>query len=277
MATAYWINDFVIGGKAVTDGFYLLEGTEYAPALSPRRAVIEAPNTHYAIPQWDDPMSQITVSLKIRIASTSPENLTAKWNTLMGLLGMGSNQPVQLTRVRGTIKEYADAQLVSMNSPDFSCPRSRVDATIIFQIPGGAWRGPQTDVTFTKGTSLVLPNARLSTLPIADALILAAGPFNSITITDDQSNTTVFWYSGATAAEYILIDPRFMRARRVTTRTFSLSSGSNASATLEYRNLGPLTFTSRRSGVNGTASGTFTIAQDGAGSSIEIRSRYAVV
>lgn len=124
MATAYKINGFTIGGNAVSQGIYLLGGTEYAPALAPRRAVIEPPGVHYSIPQWNDPLSQVTVSLKVRVIDLSPELLASRWNTLIGLLGMGTNQPVTLTRVRGTVEETADAQLVSMTTPDFSCPSS---------------------------------------------------------------------------------------------------------------------------------------------------------
>src|ERR1044072_1064105 len=103
MATAYKINGFTIGGKAITSGMYLLEGTEYAPALAPRRAVIQAPGWRYAIPQRNDPLSQITVSLKIRIVDLTPETLASRWNTLMGLLGMGTNQPITLTRDRKSV------------------------------------------------------------------------------------------------------------------------------------------------------------------------------
>lgn len=280
MATAYKINGFTIGGKAVTTGMYLLDGTEYAPALAPRRAVIEAPGTHYSLPLWNDPLSQITVSLKIRIVDTTPEGLASRWNTLMGLLGMGTNQPVTLTRVRGSIQETADAQLVSMNTPDFSCPVNRADATIIFNIPGGAWRGTQTDQTFFNSTTNTLPNALASTVPIADALLLLTGPATSLTITDNTSSTTVFWGDGSSsvsANQWLLIDPRYMRARLQTSATWSLTSGTNVTGALEFRGNGPLTFTSRGSGSFGNRSGTFTVATVGGNNGVQVRSKYAVV
>lgn len=280
MATAYKINGYTIGGKALTSGMYLLEGTEYAPALAPRRAVIEVPGTHYAIPQWNDPLSQVTVSLKIRLIDTTPEGLASRWNTLMGLLGMGTNQPVTLTRVRGTISETADAQLVSMNTPDFSCPSSRADATIIFNVPGGAWRGTQTDQTFFNSSSNTLPNALASTVPIADALLLLRGPATSLTVTDNTSNTTVFWGDGSSSvgsSSWLLIDPRYMRARIQSSETWSFSSGSNVTGALEFRNNGPLTFTSRGSGSFGNRSGTFTVTTVGGNNGVQVRSKYAVV
>jgi hypothetical protein len=280
MATAYKINGYTIAGKAITSGMYLLEGTEYAPALAPRRAVLEVPGVHYAIPQWNDPLSQITVSLKIRIVDLTPEDLASRWNTLMGLLGMGTNQPITLTRVRGTIEETADAQLVSMNTPDFSCPSNRADATIIFNIPGGAWRGAETTVTFFNSSSNTLANALASTVPIADSLLLLKGPATSLTVTDNTSVTTVFWGDGSSSvssAQWLLIDPRYMRARLQSSETWSFTSGTNVTGALEFRGNGPLTFTSRGSGSFGNRSGTFTVTTAGGNNGVQVRSRYAVV
>lgn len=280
MSTAYKINGFTIGGNAIQQGMYLLTGTEYAPALAPRRAVIEVPGTHYAIPQWNDPLSQITVSLKIRVVDLTPEALASRWNTLMGLLGMGTNQPVTLTRVRGTIEETADAQLVSMNTPDFSCPSNRTDATIIFNVPGGSWRGEESTVTFFNSSSNTLANALSSTLPIADSLLLLKGPATSFTLTDNTSNTTVFWGDGSSSvssAQWLLIDPRYMRARLQTSEVWTFTTGTNVTGALEWRNNGPLTFTSRGAGSFGNRTGTFTVTTAGGNNGVQVRSKYAVV
>jgi hypothetical protein len=280
MSTAYKINGYTIGGKAVTQGIYLLAGTEYAPALAPRRAVIEVPNTHYAIPQWDDPMSQVTIALKVRLVDLTPENLASRWDTLMGLLGMGNNQPILLTRVRGTIEENAEAQLVSMNTPDFSCPTNRLDTTIIFNIPGGSWRGAQTDVTFFNSSSNVLANALASTLPIADSLLLLRGPATSLTVTDNTSQTTIFWGDGSSSvssSQWLLIDPRYLRARLQSSEVWTFSTGTNVTGALEWRTNGPLTFTSRGAGSFGNRTGTFTVTTVGGNNGVQVRSRYAVV
>lgn len=279
MSTAYKINGFTIGGNAVTAGLYLLTGTEYAPALAPRRAVLEIPSTHYAIPQWNDPLSQITVALKIRVVGLDAEDLGSRWNTLMGLLGMGTNQPITLTRIRGSIEETCEAQLLSMSTPDFDCPPNRVDTTIMFNVPGGAWRGVQSDEQFFNSTTNTLPNALLSTLPIADALLLLKGPATTLTVTDNTSSTAIFWGDGPTtitSAQWLLIDPRYMRARIRTTEGWTFT-GTNVTGALEFRQNGPLTFTSRGSGAFGNRSGTFTVATAGGNGGVQVRSRYAVV
>lgn len=280
MSTAYKINGYVIGGNAINSGMYLLDGTEYAPALAPRRSVIEVPGVHYAVPQWNDPLSQITVSLKIRVIDATPEAMASRWNTLMGLLGMGTNQPITLTRVRGTIEETADAQLVSMNTPDFSCPSNRADATIIFNIPGGSWRGAETTVTFFNSATNTLANALASTVPIADSLLLLRGPATSFTLTDNTSVTTVFWGDGSSSvssAQWLLIDPRYMRARLQSSEVWTFTTGTNVTGALEFRGNGPLTFTSRGSGAFGNRSGTFTVTTAGGNNGVQVRSRYAVV
>lgn len=278
MSTAYKINGFTIGGNAVTSGMYLLSGTEYAPAIAPRRAVIEVPNTHYAIPQWNDPMSQVTVTLKIRVTDTTAEGLASRWNTLMGLLGMGTNQSLTLSRVRGAIEETAEAQLVSGNTPDFSCTANRADVTLIFNLPSGGWRGTQTDVNFLNGSSNVLPNALASTIPIADALLLLKGPATALTVTDNNSGTAIF-FSGTsvTSAQWLLVDPRYMRARLQTSATWDFTFGTNVTGGLEFRGNGPLTFTSRGSGAFGNRTGTFSVTIAGGNAGVQVRSRYAVI
>jgi hypothetical protein len=192
---------------------------------------------------------------------------------------MGTNQPITLTRVRGSIEETAQAQLASMNTPDFSCPSDRADATIIFNIPGGAWRGPQTDQAFFNGAS-TLPNAVASTVPIADALLLLTGPATSLTVTDNTSGTVIFWGDGSStvgSGQWLLIDPRYMRARLKTTSDFSFTTGTNVTGALEFRGNGPLTFTSRGSGPFGNRSGTFTVSTVGGNNGVLVRSSYAVV
>src|SRR5690606_34771951 len=128
------------------------------------------------------------------------------------------------------IEETADAQLVSMNTPDFACPGSRADATLIFSIPGGAWRGAETTVTFYNRASNTFANALASTVPLADALLLLKGPATSLTVTDNTSTTTIFWGDGSSsvsAAQWLLIDPRYMRARLQSSETWSFTTGTN--------------------------------------------------
>jgi hypothetical protein len=198
----------------------------------------------------------------------------------MGLLGMGNNQPILLTRVRGTIEENAEAQLVSMNTPDFSCPTNRLDTTIIFNIPGGSWRGAQTDVTFFNSSANVLANALASTLPIADSLLLLRGPATSLTVTDNISQTTIFWGDGSSSvssSQWLLIDPRYLRARLQSSEVWTFSTGTNVTGALEWRTNGPLTFTSRGAGSFGNRTGTFTVTTVGGNNGVQVRSRYAVV
>jgi hypothetical protein len=280
VSTWYEINGYPIGGKAVDPGTYLLQGTEYAPALAPRRAVLEVPNTHYALPLWNDPLSQITVSLAIRVKGVDADDLQSRWMDLMALLGMGTNQPVTLTRHTGSFSYTADAQLVSMATPDFSCPRSRVDATIVFNIPGGAWRGPQVTTQYFNGTH-TLPAALASNLPIADPLLMVAGPVTTFQLTDNTSNTSIFWGDGNTtvaSGKYLIIDPKYMRARVVDAMTnWNFSSGTNVTGALEFRGNGPLTFTARTSGEFAARQGTFTINHVGSNNGVWVRVREAVV
>jgi hypothetical protein len=166
-----------------------------------------------------------------------------------------------------------------MSTPDFSCPSDRVDTTIIFSSPGGSWRGTQTDVEFFNGTTS-LPNALVSTVPIVDSLLLLKGPATTLTVKDNTSATTVFWGDGSStvsSAQWLLIDPRYMRARLQTSAVWTFTTGTNVTGALEFRDNGPLTFTSLGSGAFGNKAGTFTVTTVGGNAGVKVRSKYAVV
>jgi hypothetical protein len=255
VSTRYGINGYVIGGNTVQEGLFLLEGTEYAPPLAPRRAVVEVPQAHYALPLWDDPLSQITLGLKVRVQGRTEWRLRENWELLTGLLGMGTNRPLALTRHRGDFVDAADGQLVSSDSPAFSCPQSRVDVQLVFNIPGGAWRSLQpTDQYFAPGSGQTVTAALFSTRPIVDALIRVPGPVGLLQLTDVLSGTGIEWSKGSLvvpAGGYLLIDVAAMHAAIVTEDTWDLTAGTPASGRLVFTGYGPLTLTSRGLGPSG--------------------------
>lgn len=280
MSVQYGIAGYVIGGTKVAEGMYLIDGTEYAPALSPRRAVVELPRTHYSVPMFDDPLSEITVGLTVRVQGRDAESLRNYWNILTGLLGMGGNRAVDLTRHRGDNVEFAEGQLVSTTTPDFSCPQNRADSTIVLSIPQGAWRGPYTEQTFSAGAARSLDTAVESTRPITDAMIRVPGPLTSMQITDVNSVTGLQWGGGSqtvSGSQFLLVDCLTMQAKIQSSASWDISSGTQASGTLVYTGVGPLSIVSRWQGPIPTTTSSLTIALSGGASAMSIRSRKAVV
>lgn len=281
MSTAYGLNGYVIGGKTITSGIFLLKDTEYAPALAPRRAVVEIPQVHYALPLWDDPLSEITLGLTVRVTGSDAASLRGYWNTLTGLLGMGSNQPVKLTRHRGNHIEGADGQLVSSTSPDFSCATSRADVQLVFNIPGGSWRSVDpVDQYFGSGSNQEVATARESTRPIADALIRVPGPVGMVALTDVISGTGIQWTQASLsvpAGGFLLIDVAAMQAAIVTEDTWDFSAGTPASGTLVFTGYGPLTLTSRRWGPRAEPVTGLDVTLNGSPGPLTVRSKTAVV
>lgn len=279
MSTQYGLNGYVIPGRTQTRGIWLLKDTEYAPSLAPRRAVVEVPATHYQIPKYDDPMSAITLGLRCRVQGSDPDDLRELWNDLTGLLGAGTNQAVELTRHRAANVETADGQLVSTTSPDFFCDTNRADVQIVFNIPGGAWRGPYTEENLSiNGTTNSTIGAG-TTLPIIDALIRVPGPVGSVTVTDTVSGTAVNWTKGAftvPSGQYLLIDPWAMRAHIVTSAVWTFT-GTDVSSRLVFVGLGPFTITSRRSGPSLTVTSSIQVASTETAGPVRIRARTAVV
>jgi len=279
LSTQYGLNGFLIPGRTQTRGIWLLKDTEYAPALAPRRAVVEIPATHYQIPKWDDPMSAITLGLRLRVKGDDPTDLRGLWNGLTGLLGMGTNQPIQLTRVRGSDTETADGQLVSTTSPDFFCDANRADVQIVLNIPGGSWRGPYVEQSFAINNTTTCNVGLETTTPIVDSLIRVPGPIGSVTITDTVSNTSVNWTKGSLtvpSGQYLLIDPYNLIAHIVTTPIWTFT-GTNVSGRLVFQDLGPFTITSRRSGPSLTVTSSVQVTSTETAGPVTIRARAAMV
>lgn len=281
MSVRYGLNGYILPSTTQTSGMWLLTETEYAPALSARRAVLELPQSHYSVPMWDDPLSEITLGMKIRVKGTSADNLRTQWNVLTGLLGMGSNQPVKLTRYRDATTETADGQLVSSTTPAYEHVRNVLDVQIVMNIPGGSWRSVSTsDQSFAAGAGQSVTVANLSTRPITDALIRIPGPVGTVTITDNTSQTGISWTNASLSVptgSYLLIDPSIMVAKIVSTDTWDITIGTPASARLVYTGYGPLTLTSRRTGVSATATSSLTVQLSGGSGPVVIRAKTAVV
>lgn len=259
----YAINGFELHQPA--EGFELKDGTEYAPALNPRRVVVEVPGVHGQIPMFDDPISAITVVLTVRVHGADDDALRMRWNTLVSLLGMGTKQAVELTRHRDEHTDIAAAQLLSSTPPEFNAAGQWIQTVIVMNIPSGRW-SPEDfieDSLLIPGSDQESDIALASAMPVSDFLVRVQGPLSTITITDNISNTGISW-GGATVipvGEFLIVDMIAMRAWQRSDSQW-VASGTDRSATLVFIGSGPLTLVSRttlagkESSVTVTASGT---------------------
>lgn len=279
MSVTYGINGFMLGGTSLTEGIWLLRETEYAPALSPRVATVELPNIHYSRNLFDDPLSQITVALKIRVQGRDEDQLRQLWNKLMGHLGMGTNTYVLLSRIRGDTTETTEAKLLSTDTPDFDCGRNRVESTIVFVVPSGAWRGVYTEQQLGTGAGLAVTTVQNSTLPITDAMLRSLGPLDTLEVYDAVSGTGVRWDATiqVPSGQYLLIDVNSMQARTQTTQSWNINTGTQASAGLTYIGYRPLGLTPRWISGATTPQSSVNVTLTGGAAAVTIRSRYAVV
>lgn len=275
----YSLNGYVLENRTQPSGIWLLQGTEYAPGLTPRNATVEVPRRHYEIPNWISPMSAITVTLTIRLKYEDDSGLREGWNLLTGLLGMGSNNFVPMERIRSEEVSQAEAQLVSTSSPEFTCNQNRADVQIIMSIPGGAWRGDEIDQTFSAGENQPVGVAEMSSLPITDMLLRVPGPLTTLGVSDVLSDTGISWGGGTItvpSGSWLLVDPSSMRAVIVSSDTWDLDSGEPASGRLVFTGFGPLSITSRREGLNGDPVSGITVTMTGGSGPLTVRARSAI-
>ena len=284
LSIRYGLGDLVFESHMQKNGMWLLGGTEYAPALAARRAVVELPNVHYAVPLFDDPMSQVTLGLNICIQGSSPENLKDLWNTLIRSLEAGSNTYIQLTRYRGSLpREIADGQLVSTTTPEFSCAANRLTLQVVLNIPGGAWRS-ENFITESFGTSAFsVPSvvANGSTMPVVDAIVKVPGPVTSVSVIDGVSQTGVQWDNGSISVppgDFLYIYPSIMVAEISNDPFFpNPGAGTPASGRLSFVENGPLVLKSRPLGPSLVPHSEVTVTSTGTAGPVQIGARTAVI
>jgi hypothetical protein len=273
----YWINDYPLGSKTSRRGMWLLEATEYAPGLSPRRAVVEIPNIHYQVPMWGDPMSAATVAMRIRLRGTDPDDLRMLWDTLVGLLGTSQWGYTTLRRERNGIFQLAEAQLLSSESPEFRAATDTLDVVVVFNIPGGCWRSEtETEETLANGGG-ISQIAAASTMPVQDILIQAQGPVTTLSVVDNISNTGIFWGGGTTvvpSGQYLLISTSTMQAWIKSGNDWTLS-GTASNATLTFLGRSVLVLGSRRSGPSATVTTSVSTTVTGGSGPVKLRARDA--
>ena len=279
MSFYYKINGFQLGQQTSGTGIWLLDSTEYAPALAPRRTTVEIPGRNYQVPMWGDPMSAVTVTMRVRLREATTPALRTSWEQLTGLLGIGSNTPIELRRWRDGYEESADAQLISTDSPSYLDIIDTLDVTLVFNIPGGAWRSTAfvEDVFAGAGTYTNSAIANGSTMPVVDVRILATGPLTTILVRDAVSRTGVLWGGGSQvvpSGQFLLIDPDSMRAYIQTTASYALS-GTAAHSTLVYVDRAPLYLSSTRSGASATVSSSIVIERTGGAGQVKLRAQTA--
>lgn len=253
-------------------------GTEYAPALSPRRDVVELPGAHGSLPLWRDPLSEITVNLVVRVLrGASQDTLRQRWNTLINLLGTGTNQPIQLTRIRGEHEDTAEAQLLTTNAPPFDASQPWLEIQIVLTIPAGVWGSDFIEQDLDLDEDEQDSDIGLaSSMPVSDLMIRVAGPLSTITIEDNVSGTGFEWGGNVVvpASGYLIIDSRTMRAYIRDNDDWE-ASGTDVSGTLAFTGYGPLTLTARTTGEGKETSLSVSSSGTAGGSALTIRAMPA--
>lgn len=267
MTLIYSVNGLALQNKIA--GYQLMDATQYGGALGIRNTLLQPPNFHGSVPVWNAPMDAGQIAFTVRITGTDQDTLNTRWNGLIRRLGVGTNQPVTLTRTRSTggstngrFSSVA-GQLVSVTTPDFSCPANFLETVLTFSIPEGRWFGIEAEEILTiPGSNQVVDLAAEGTLPMTDMQFKVKGPVSSFAVTDNVSQTGFAW-SGASilSTQWLLVDLTTYTAWQKTTNDYN-NTGTNVSANLRSTNLGWLSLVPgiapgfSTSNVTITASGT---------------------
>lgn len=215
----YTVNGFSLHQPEL--GFLLMEQTEYASSIAPRRVNIMVPMMHGEIPSWNDPLDTTEVLLRVRIKDDDPAELENKWNYLQAMLGTGQNNPIVLRRENEKHNLFAHVQLQSMTQPDFYCAAGIITTTILLHNPSGRWQAvTEEDQTMVvPGAQQEVVTARYSSAPITDSLWRIRGPISTISVHNPWNDTGWEWRAPAAvpADTWIIVDTRNYQVWRNTT------------------------------------------------------------
>lgn len=206
----YTINGFNLNQPEL--GFRLMEQTEYASSIAPRRVNITVPMMHGEIPAWNDPLDTTQILIRVRITDEDPEELENKWNYLQAMLGTGQNNPIVLRRENEKHNLFAHVQLQSMTQPDFYCAAGIITTTILLHNPSGRWQAvTEEDQTMVvPGAQQEVVTARYSSAPITDSLWRIRGPISTISVHNPWNDTGWEWRAPAAvpADTWVIVDTR---------------------------------------------------------------------
>ena len=211
----YFINDYEL--TQPTRGIKLMQGTEWASAVSPRRFVLDIPQWHGEIAMWHDPLDTMKVTFEVEVTASSQSLLRQRWDDFVSLCGTGKWVPVRLERYRGIFLlsdtehdpndnnkpfgEYANAQLESMSAPEYNHAGLKLTTTCVFNVPVGQWRTHKvyTQAYTAPGGPYKCVVAKTSTVPVYSMVIrVQGGPgldrnLAAWSLIDRWSQTGVAW------------------------------------------------------------------------------------
>lgn len=271
--------DYLINGFRVHQpnlGFKLMESTQFASEISPRRVSLQVPLMHGEIPAWNDPIDSTSVAIQVRIQDSDPAQLERKWNYLRSLALLGGNRPAVLVRESGLSNTTAQVQLDSMSQPDFWCAAGIVDTMMLFHNPSGRWQEttPEDQTLLVPGTEQEVFVASESTAPNTNALLRVQGPVAAIEVRNDANNTGLSW-TGTQAleeGEFLLIDCENFEAWVNPDSDWDTRFRETSSDLLTV-GVGPLTLTPIPSLTFGESTSSVSVAASGTSISTELRIR----
>lgn len=260
----YLINGFDL--HQPDEGFRLMESTQFASEISPRRVSLQVPRMHGEIPAWDDPIDSTGVVIRVRIQDSDPDMLERKWNHLRAHTLLGGNRAVILVRESELSNTSAQVQLESMSQPDFWCAAGIVDTTMVFHNPSGRWQEsvPQDQLLLIPGTQQEVFAVSDSTAPITNALLRVQGPVSSVEVRNDANDTGLRWSSATavTSGNYLLIDCENFEAWANTSNEWG-ARHTDVSRDLLSVGTAPLTLTPIPSVTFGSNTSSVTVSSTG--------------
>ena len=274
MTIAYTIEGFNLHQPDI--GFKLLEQSDFASEIAPRRINRVVPLRHGEIPAWNDPLDSTSIAFRVRIEGDDPADLERKWNHLRALCMLGNNNPITVRRESEEFITFAHMQLQSMSRPDFWCAAGMVQTVLLLHNPSGRWEHVEFDdqVLAVPGAQQMVVTAMESTAPITRSLWRCRGPLASIQVRNPYNDTGFSWAatSPLTAGEYLIVDCENYQAWRNVLDSWDARQ-ADVSARLLTEGNGMLSLTPIPSLTVGSNTNLTSVSASGAGANTQLTVR----
>ncbi|WP_424533627.1 hypothetical protein ACOZ38_25160 [Sphaerisporangium viridialbum] len=219
----------------------LKKGTQRRPLPGARAVKVSVPGRSGELPVVGLDLEATSLGLAFVVTGATPsgvdggyEQMERNLEALGAVLGV-RHRLMSLKYQAGSIVRVADVTVTSASEPEISTGAARARLTALVEVPGVFWRDESESTWLGSANTLgqVVTTLAGSTGPITDALLRVTGPAVDVSIGDIATGGWVLRPGGLVAGQRLLIDCGQMRAAIVTSNTWDLAAGSDATGTID--------------------------------------------
>jgi hypothetical protein len=224
--------DYNVGGLPMNDPadrWWVLDGSTVALGVTRRPIAPTVPGLDGVVPWYQEDITDQMLTLLMAVNPYGPDNPEKLRSALFH--HFNSMSALTIERIAYGTSTFADGKLSACSDLARTADGSGLMFTVVFNIPGAYFRDETAD-TWTQanpgsGTIYTIDTLDGGTAPVKDALIRISGPIAIPNLLDVNSGTG-FVFRTLGSGERVIVNAANYTAYVVTTDTWSVSAGTDA-------------------------------------------------